>query len=105
MTQHGEWFEIDEEHAREVVGFWRRWMSTNPYDNGKLSSFQQAKVAHYANDQSLMEAMVIKYENGRERWNWNGYLNSRPWALRMLRIRKFLLESGSSSPVVVAGIR
>jgi hypothetical protein len=91
MTQHGEWFEIDEEKACEVVRHWKDWMSTNPYNKGKLTYYEQAQIDRYANNQPLMETMVVKDENGREHWDWNRYLDSPYWYLRILWIHNFLL--------------
>ena len=35
-TKHGEWFEIGEQQAMEVVQSWRRWMRSKPYFDGGL---------------------------------------------------------------------
>jgi hypothetical protein len=92
ITQHGEWFEIDEKKACEAIERWSKWMSTMPYDDGKLRSLQRAHIDRYINDQRLMEARVIKDEDGREHWHWARYLDSLQWDLHRLRIHNFLFE-------------
>ncbi|KAK3169755.1 hypothetical protein OEA41_009139 [Lepraria neglecta] len=90
MTQHGEWFEIDEDKACEVVSRWRKWMSLDPYSDGNLRPTEQARVDRYSEDPKLMNDMTVKDEKGKEHWNWDKYMDSPQWSLHSLWIYKTL---------------
>ena len=92
MTQHGEWFQIDEDKACEVVNRWRKWMSMDPYSDGNLRPTEQARVDHYSEDKELMKAMTVEDEDGEEYWDWDKYMDSPQWRLPSLWIYKTLFE-------------
>ena len=92
MTQHGEWFEIDEDKACEVVNRWRKWMSMDPYSDGNLRPTEQARVDHYSEDKELMKNMTVKGKDGKECWDWDKYMDSPQWRLHSLSIYKTLFE-------------
>ena len=42
--EHGEWFEIDADTAKEVIIQWRTWMRSQPYCGEKLRDFEHARI-------------------------------------------------------------
>lgn len=90
MTQHGEWFQIDEDKACEVVSRWRKWMSMDPYSDGNLRPTEQARVDRYSEDPQLMKDLTVEGDDGKEHWDWNKYMDSPQWRLHSLWIYKTL---------------
>lgn len=43
--KHWEWFRTSEERAMEVVGLWKRFLATTPYEKGRLNPFWRNELA------------------------------------------------------------
>jgi len=99
MTSHGEWFEIDEAKAIEVVTRWRKWMSTGPYRDGSLKQREKLRINIYHKDADRMNAMVTEKDND---WRWHVFMRDTPWQLRKLWLYEILFgeryERSTCSP-------
>ena len=81
LTKHGEWFEIAEEKAFEVIRRWRKWMSTAPYCNGVLRPEEQLRIDLYRKNAYRMNNM--KTADGKD-WHWDRFMNYSQLHLRIL---------------------
>ena len=92
LTAHGEWFEIPEAKAIEVVGRWTRWISTDPYRNGKLKSSEVLRIDACAQNPDHMNSMIagngINKDNGF--WRWDDFLGTSGLYLRYLWLHQLL---------------
>lgn len=84
---HGEWFEISEVKASEVVRRWKRWMYTDPYSDGQLRPHEVLRIDQYAGDSRVMESMIS--ENGQT-WRWEEFMSTPKSYFRYLWLHQFL---------------
>ena len=73
LTKHGEWFEISEAKAVEVVERWRKWISKNPYCDGALREKEWLLIKRHRDDQALMNSLIS--EDG-EYWCWHAFMQT-----------------------------
>ncbi|MCJ1279589.1 hypothetical protein MMC21_007413 [Puttea exsequens] len=99
FTQHGEWFEIPEKKAVEVVERWRTWISTKPYSGITLRPTEQLRIDYYSKSKQRMDEMVTSYE-GKEHWRWEDFMAFSLYMSFVLAVRVMLFEQ---RPVVSKG--
>lgn len=76
LKTHGEWFEIDQAKAFEVVGRWREWISMGPYSDGSLRPREQFRINYYANNPRRMEKMETVTGDD---WRWDEFMTFPGW--------------------------
>ena len=69
MTQHGEWFMIDESEASRRVEKWREWMRQEPYDENKQLKEDFRRRAKYCE-----KNMGILEEERRRNERWKTFM-------------------------------
>ena len=89
LTMHGEWFQLGQARACEVVGRWRKWMSSGPYVEGHLRPLEQLRIDYYDKNPQLKRKMKTV---GNE-WRWNDFMNFPGWKFRYLWIYNELHKS------------
>lgn len=85
FRMHGEWFEMEEAKAKEVVRRWRDWMNKDPYCDGILRSRERLRIEYYANDPERMSMMVCK--ESPEAWLWDRFMDLSNWNIHKFWIR------------------
>ena len=76
LKAHGEWFEIDQAKALEVLGRWRKWISMGPYSDGSLRPREQSRINYYANNPRRMGTMETVTGND---WRWDEFMIDPGW--------------------------
>jgi len=84
---HGEWFEISEEKALEVVGRWKKWISTDPYSDGRLRPKEFLRMNIFRQDPDMMNSLVT--DDG-ESWRWDVFTSISGLYLEYLWFKNFL---------------
>ena len=105
LVEHGEWFEIDERKAMQVVHRWRNWMSANPYCNRKLRQAEHLRISQYTkvknqvgdegrrNGHRLpLNGLISEDKRGNQIWRWDKFMRFSRWQLFHLQARIFLFE-------------
>ena len=70
---HTEWFEIDEDKAKESIDRWKDWMRTTPYDSTRcLNSIEAHRI-------DVHQKMIIKNKQSRfDEWSWAAFMQYSP---------------------------
>lgn len=73
VSTHGEWFQIDKDHALRLVKLGREWMSSRSYgDDGELTRNWKNKVTRIRNDNKVfMHNLQQEIEEGKR---WEAFL-------------------------------
>ena len=99
-STHGEWFQIDKDHALHLVKLGREWMSSRPYnDDGELTKDWKDTVRRIRNDKNFMHQLEQEIKEGRR---WETFLTM-PDATWLSRIQQWawdkrLEPNGRPSP-------
>lgn len=90
ISKHGEWFQIDKDHAVRLVKTARAWMRSSPYDeHGELTADWKTRVTRIRNNiPAFAQNLDHEIKEGRR---WEAFLTM-PDATRLSRIQQWALD-------------